>query len=97
MCSHSPITAETGELAATLSLLATENLVGMKTVLALSGPAEPVGQVGQLSDQYFRRVLLLFILLLPHPNNNIHSAHCGKPMCSMVRPKPGQLDARHRL
>ena len=32
-----------------------------------AGLAEPVGQIGQLPDQYFRLSLLLFILLLPHP------------------------------
>ena len=33
-----------------------------------SGPAEPVGQVGQLPDQYFRHILLLFILTTTPPN-----------------------------
>ena len=35
--------------------------------VAVTGLAEPVGQVGQLPDQHFRLILLLFILLLPHP------------------------------
>ena len=49
------------------------------------GIAEPAKPVGQLPDQYFRHILLLFILLLPHPqNNNIHIAHCSKPAAEIL-------------
>ena len=41
-----------------------------------AGPAEPVGQVGQFPDQYFHRILLLFIFLLPHPQ--MWAGKCGR-------------------